>query len=60
MEWSALQTHSEFYGINKAAAFLNSIDCTYHIAEWGKKDAAYKASNVISVLVNKFGAEEEV
>ena len=42
-----------------AAAFLNSIDCTDHMAEGGKKDAAYIASNVISV-VKKFGAEDVV
>ena len=32
-----------------AAAFLKSVDCTDHMAE-GKKDAAYIACNVISVV----------
>jgi len=40
-----------------AAVFLKSVDCTDHLAEGGKKDAAYIASNVISVI-NEFGAEE--
>jgi hypothetical protein len=29
-----------------AAAFLKSVDCTDNMAEGGKKDSAYKASNV--------------
>jgi hypothetical protein len=33
-----------------AAAFLKSVDCTDHMAEGGKKDAAYFACNVISVV----------
>ena len=40
-----------------AAAFLNSVDCTDHMAEGRKKDPAYIACNLISV-VNKFGAED--
>ena len=42
-----------------AAAFLNSVDCTDHMAEGGKKDAAYIASNMISE-VNQFNAEDLV
>ena len=42
-----------------AAAFLSSVDCTDHMAEGGKKDAAYIASNMISE-VNQFNAEDLV
>ena len=38
-----------------AAAFLKSVDGTDHMAEGGKKDAAYIACDVISV-VNEFCA----
>ena len=42
-----------------AAAFLKSVDCTDHMAGGGKKDAAYIACNVISV-VKEFCAEDVV
>ena len=45
--------------IRAAAAFLKSVDCTDHIAEGCKKDAAYMACNVGSV-VKEFGAEDVV
>ena len=45
--------------IRAAAAFLKSVDCTDHMAEGGKKNAAYIACNVISV-VKDFGAEDVV
>ena len=42
-----------------AAACSKSVDCTDHMAEGGKKDAAYIACNVISV-VKHFYAEDVV
>ena len=45
--------------VRAAAAFLNSMDCTDHMAAGGKKDAAYIACKVISV-VKEFGAEDVV
>ena len=33
-----------------STAFLKSVDCTDHMAEGGKKDTAYIACNVISVV----------
>ena len=43
----------------RAAAFLKSLDCTDHMAEGGRKDAAYIACNMISVI-NEFGAADVV
>jgi hypothetical protein len=42
-----------------ASIFLKSVDCTDHMAEGGKKDAAYIGSNLISVIKD-FGAQDVV
>ncbi len=59
MERRTTSTHTEFYAIySRGCCFLKSVDCTDHMAG-GKKDAAYIASNLISVI-KQIDAEDVV